>query len=136
MEASFLQRHPVFRDVIGVITFIVMVVLGTIFINTFIFRSFNVVGPSMETLINNLNALLANSGVDLDDAMHAARLHSSNTDSNSYLTIWYNSESENYVLVWVYVNNYDMVAVLDAEVEDVAETLNQAKKLFADFFRD
>lgn len=90
----------------------------------------------METLINNLNALLANSGVDLDDAMHAARLHSSNTDSNSYLTIWYNSESENYVLVWVYVNNYDMVAVLDAEVEDVAETLNQAKKLFTDFFRD
>jgi hypothetical protein len=35
----------------------------------------------------------------------------------------------------VYVNNYDMVAVLDAEVEDVAETLNEAKKLFADFFR-
>ena len=90
----------------------------------------------METLINNLNALLANSGVDLDDTMHAARLMSSNPDSNSYLTIWYNTESENYVLVWVYVNNYDMTAVIDAEVEDVAETLNQAKKLFADFFRD
>lgn len=90
----------------------------------------------METLINNLNALLANNGVDLDDTMHAARLHSYNCDSNSYLTIWYNAENENYVLVWVYVNSYDMTAVLDAEVEDVAETLNQAKKLFAGFFRD
>ncbi len=60
MEASFLQRHPVFRDVIGVITFIVMVVLGTIFINTFIFRSFNVVGPSMETTMYTGDRLIVN----------------------------------------------------------------------------
>lgn len=49
MEVSFWQRHPVAKDVIGVIVFILCVVLGTIFINTFIFRSFNVVGPSMES---------------------------------------------------------------------------------------
>jgi signal peptidase I len=51
MEASFMQRHPVLKDVIGVIIFIALVVLGTIFINTFVFRSFNVVGPSMETTL-------------------------------------------------------------------------------------
>lgn len=89
----------------------------------------------METLINNLNALLACTGVDLNDEMQAARLHSSNTDSNSYLTIWYSGETESYILIWVYVNNYDMTAVIDDEVEDVAETLQQAKALFADFFR-
>lgn len=89
----------------------------------------------METLINNLSALLANNGVDLNDQIHAARLHSSNGDSNSYLTIWYSDNTQEYHLVWIYVNNYDMSAVVDDEVEDVAETLNQAKKLFADFFR-
>lgn len=48
MEAKFLERHPKIKDAIGVGVFVFCVVLGTIFINTFIFRSFNVVGPSME----------------------------------------------------------------------------------------
>lgn len=48
MEAKFLERHPKIKDAIGVCIFVFCVVLGTIFINTFIFRSFNVVGPSME----------------------------------------------------------------------------------------
>ncbi len=48
MEASFLKRHPFFKDVIGITIFIICVLVGTLFINTFIFRSFSVVGPSME----------------------------------------------------------------------------------------
>lgn len=36
------------RDVIGIVVFVLAVALGTIVINTFIFRSFSVVGPSME----------------------------------------------------------------------------------------
>lgn len=60
MEASFFQRHPVFKDVIGVTVFITCVVLGTIFINSFIFRSFNVVGPSMETTLFTGDRLLVN----------------------------------------------------------------------------
>lgn len=60
MEATFLQRHPIFKDVIGVIIFIVCVVLGTIFINTFVFRSFNVVGPSMETTLFTGDRLIVN----------------------------------------------------------------------------
>lgn len=48
MEASFLQRHPFIKDTVGILVFISCVLLGTILINAFIFRSFNVVGPSME----------------------------------------------------------------------------------------
>jgi len=48
MEASFLQRHPFLKDALGILVFIVCVVAGTIIINTFVFRSFSVVGPSME----------------------------------------------------------------------------------------
>jgi signal peptidase I len=48
MQTSFLQRHPLFKDVIGILVFIIFVLVGTLLINTFIFRSFNVEGPSME----------------------------------------------------------------------------------------
>jgi len=48
MEASFFTRHPLMKDVIGIVIFIACVVIGTVLINTYVFRSFNVVGPSME----------------------------------------------------------------------------------------
>jgi signal peptidase I len=51
MEASYMTRHPFTKDILGIIIFIVCVVIGTILINTFVFRSFNVVGPSMETTL-------------------------------------------------------------------------------------
>ena len=51
MEASYMTRHPFTKDIIGIVIFIVCVVVGTILINTFVFRSFNVVGPSMETTL-------------------------------------------------------------------------------------
>jgi len=60
VEASFLQRHPVLKDVIGVIIFIIFVILGTIFINSFVFRSFNVVGPSMESTLYTGDRLIVN----------------------------------------------------------------------------
>lgn len=49
MNASFMQRHPGLRDIIGLVIFVICVAIGTIFINTFIFRTFSVVGPSMES---------------------------------------------------------------------------------------
>ena len=60
MEASFLQRHPGIRDIGSVIIFVICVILGTIFINTFVFRSFNVVGPSMETTLYTGDRLIVN----------------------------------------------------------------------------
>lgn len=44
------------HDIFGLVTFVVVVILGAYLINTFIFRSFNVVGPSMEpTLEGGIN---------------------------------------------------------------------------------
>lgn len=51
MEASFFTRHPFVRDVLNITLFIALVTVGTIFINTFIFRSYSVVGPSMESTL-------------------------------------------------------------------------------------
>lgn len=49
MEASYFMRHPFLKDVLSIGVFIVAVIVGTILINTFVFRSYHVVGPSMET---------------------------------------------------------------------------------------
>lgn len=60
MEASFIKRHPVIKDVIGIIVFIVCVLVGTLIINTYIFRSFNVLGPSMESTMFTGDRLIVN----------------------------------------------------------------------------
>jgi len=60
MEASYLKRHPVFKDVLGILLFIVCVLVGTLLINTYVFRSFNVLGPSMETTLFTGDRLIVN----------------------------------------------------------------------------
>lgn len=60
MEPTFFQRHPVVKDAIGIVVFIVCVVIGTLIINTFVFRSFNVSGPSMEKTMFTGDRLLVN----------------------------------------------------------------------------
>jgi len=60
MEATFLQRHPFLKDALGIIIFIVCVLVGTLIINTFVFRSFNVLGPSMETTMYTGDRLIVN----------------------------------------------------------------------------
>ncbi len=51
---------PIVRDIFGIIVFIVLVVVGVFFINTFIFRSFNVEGPSMEKTMFTGDKLIVN----------------------------------------------------------------------------
>lgn len=60
MEASFLTRHPALRDGLQFVVFVVLVLIGTLFINTFVFRSFNVVGPSMESTMFTGDRLIVN----------------------------------------------------------------------------
>jgi len=60
MEASFFTRHPLLKDVISIVIFVICVVIGTVLINTFVFRSFNVVGPSMETTLYTGDRLIVN----------------------------------------------------------------------------
>jgi len=60
MEASFLARHPLFKDILSLIAFVICVVVGTLIINTFVFRSYNVVGPSMERTLYTGDRLIVN----------------------------------------------------------------------------
>lgn len=60
MEASYLQRHPFIKDVLGILVFILCVLVGTLLINTYIFRTFNVSGPSMETTLFTGDRLIVN----------------------------------------------------------------------------
>ncbi len=60
MEATYLQRHPALKDVLGIVIFIVCVLVGTLLINTFVFRSYNVVGPSMEATMYTGDRLIVN----------------------------------------------------------------------------
>ena len=60
MEVSFLKRHPLLKDTISVAAFVICVLIGTLLINTFVFRSFSVVGPSMETTLYTGDRLIVN----------------------------------------------------------------------------
>lgn len=60
MKPSLLTRHPALRDALSLLIFIVCVLVGTLFINTFIFRSFSVDGPSMENTLHTGDRLVVN----------------------------------------------------------------------------
>ena len=60
MDATFFDRHPFARDAIGLFIFIVGVIIGTLLMNNFIFRSFNVDGPSMESTMYTGDRLIVN----------------------------------------------------------------------------
>lgn len=60
MEASFFTRHPVLKDIASLFLFVLCVLVGTLLINAYIFRSYNVVGPSMETTMYTGDRLIVN----------------------------------------------------------------------------
>ena len=60
MEASYLKRHQSLRDALNFVIFIALVLIGTLLINNFVFRSFNVVGPSMEPTFYTGDRLIVN----------------------------------------------------------------------------
>ena len=60
MEPTFFQKHPLVKDLISLSIFIVAIVLGTVFLNTFIYRSYNVVGGSMENTLHEDDRVIVN----------------------------------------------------------------------------
>lgn len=61
MEQNLIQKiRPYLKDTLSIAIFLACVLIGTLFINTFIFRSFNVVGPSMETTLYTDDRLIVN----------------------------------------------------------------------------
>lgn len=60
MQVSFLERHRGIKDILNILVFVIFVAIGSIFINNFIFRSFNVEGPSMEKTLFTGDRLIVN----------------------------------------------------------------------------
>lgn len=60
MEASYFERHSHARDALSLIVFVICVVLGTLFINAFVFRSFSVSGLSSWPTLDNGDRLIVN----------------------------------------------------------------------------
>lgn len=59
-ELTVFERHPIFKDILSLIVFVAAIILGTITINAFIFRSYNVVGVSMENTLHNDDRVIVN----------------------------------------------------------------------------
>lgn len=60
MKAKFGQKYPVLRDIISFLVFVSAVVLGTWILNSFVFRSYNVVGGSMENTLHSGDRIIVN----------------------------------------------------------------------------
>lgn len=60
MEPTFFQKHPLLKDLLSLGGFIVLIILGTLFLNTYIYRSYNVVGGSMENTLHEDDRVIVN----------------------------------------------------------------------------
>ncbi|MBR2658833.1 signal peptidase I [Candidatus Saccharibacteria bacterium] len=60
MEPNFFQKHPLLKDILNLAGFITIIIAGTLFLNTFIYRSYNVVGGSMENTLHNDDRVIVN----------------------------------------------------------------------------
>ena len=60
MNPTFFQKHPLLKDVISLVIFVAAVVLGALFIDHFVYRSYNVVGRSMENTLHQNDRVLVN----------------------------------------------------------------------------
>lgn len=60
MEPTFFQKHPLLKDILSLAVFIGAIVLGTMFLNTYIYRSYNVVGGSMENTLHQDDRVIVN----------------------------------------------------------------------------
>ncbi len=60
MEPTFFQKHPLLKDILGLLAFVGAIVICTILLNTYIYRSYNVVGGSMENTLHNDDRVIVN----------------------------------------------------------------------------
>ena len=60
MEPTFFQKHPLLKDILSLALFVGAIVIGTMFLNTYIYRSYNVVGGSMENTLHQDDRVIVN----------------------------------------------------------------------------
>ena len=59
-RATFFQKHPLLKDFTSLVLFVGAVALGTLILNSFVFRSYNVVGKSMENTLLGDDRVIVN----------------------------------------------------------------------------
>lgn len=59
-QPKFSQRHPLLKDLLSLVLFVAAIVIGTMLLNAFVFRSYNVVGSSMENTLHNDDRVIVN----------------------------------------------------------------------------
>lgn len=60
VKPSFFKKHPLVKDLISLAVFVVAIILGTIWLNAYVFRSYNVVGSSMANTLHNDDRVIVN----------------------------------------------------------------------------
>lgn len=60
VKPTFFQKHPLIKDLLSLVVFVACVVVGTMILNAFVFRSYNVVGVSMENTLHNDDRVIVN----------------------------------------------------------------------------
>lgn len=59
-KPNFFKKHPLLKDLLSLVFFVVCVVVGTVLLNAFVFRSYSVVGSSMENTLQNDDRVIVN----------------------------------------------------------------------------
>lgn len=59
-KPSFKQKYPALKDIFSFLLFIGAVALGTFILNSFVFRSYDVVGGSMENTLQSHDRVIVN----------------------------------------------------------------------------
>ena len=60
LKPKFFEKHPIAKDILSLAGFVVAIVLCTMFLNTYVYRSYNVVGSSMENTLQNDDRVVVN----------------------------------------------------------------------------
>ena len=59
-KPTFAQKYPALKDILSFLTFVAAVAVGTFILNSFIFRSYSVVGGSMENTLHSGDRVIVN----------------------------------------------------------------------------
>ncbi len=60
VKPSFLKKHPLLRDLLSLAIFVLVVIIGTFILNAYVYRSYDVVGQSMENTLHNEDRVIVN----------------------------------------------------------------------------
>lgn len=60
INVNILDKHPLAKDILSLILFVVAVIVGTLGLNAYVFRSYNVVGISMENTLHQSDRVIVN----------------------------------------------------------------------------